>query len=65
MPAHEFEIDDREYGCKHCGGRYHCAQCNDSSGMYGHYVRDKDGGFFYCQDPERNTRRVEHYFKTK
>lgn len=63
MPAHEFEIDERGYGCKHCCSRYHCAACDDGAGMYGHYVTDDEGGFFHCQDPERNKRRVMKLLK--
>lgn len=57
MAAHDFEYDGG-YGCEVCGSRYHCSACSDASGMQGHYVKDDDGWFFHCQEPERWARRL-------
>jgi hypothetical protein len=53
---HDFVDDEHGYGCKVCGAKYHCAGCNDGSGMYGHYTSDADGSYFSCVDPERKER---------
>lgn len=41
---------EEDYG----GSHYHCANCGEVSGMYGHYV--KDG--FTCQKEPREVRRA-------
>lgn len=61
--GHEFNTTDSHdhYHCGTCGASYHCAKCEEGTGMYGHYTTDDDGGFFSCEDPERMKRMMKKW----
>lgn len=59
MP-HEYEpYDEKDDSCRTCGARYHCGACNGGTGMMGHLVKDDQGFFQKCQEPDRWTAKLE------
>lgn len=59
---HEFQYDGR-YGCIVCGEKQHCGSCSRGSGPQGHLVRDEDGTYLHCEEPERYQRQIEKFVK--
>lgn len=53
MRGEPHEFAGNEYHCTTCGSAYHCGGCNTGSGSQGHTMKDDDGFFFSCQEPER------------
>lgn len=65
MAKHHPENWDEMGRCLTCGSSYHCHKCGGGTGMYGHLVKDDDGEFFWCQDPDRSQRRMKALMKVK